>query len=315
MKLADTVPIAVPPSGALLLVDASSYLFRAWFGVPDAFFDRRGRPLNAVVGFARTLGTLMNTARPAATAVAFDEALFSGFRHRLDPDYKANRALPDKSLAYQMRACRELVEGLGLAAVASDEFEADDLLATLAGRAGRGGNDWIVASEDKDLVQLLGGPEGRVWQYARQRVLDRTAAARWLDIDPVRLPELQALTGDAGDNIPGIPGFGAVSARAALASCGHLDELLADPERVAGLPLRGARRLADSLAAGRGRARLNLRLATLSRRATGLPKPAALRYRAPDAETVVAVLRELGLPPGSARAFGVPVAARSRKPD
>lgn len=295
-----------PGPGATLLVDASSYLFRAWFGVPDALFDRRGRPLNAVVGFARTLGTLLQQGRPSAVAVAFDESLFSGFRHRLDPDYKANRVLPDKGLAWQMKACRDLVEGLGMAAMASREFEADDLLATLAARAVRAGRACVIVSEDKDLAQLLGGPDTpavQLWQYARRRVLDRAAAADWLGLDPARLPELQALTGDAGDNIPGVPGFGPVSARGVLAACDHLDEVLADPARVAALPLRGASRLAASLAASRARARLNLQLATLSRRATGLPKMPALRYRPPSAETLAATLRAIGLPAGSARAF------------
>lgn len=294
---------ARPDPRTTLLIDASSYLFRAWFGVPDAFFDRRGRPLNAVVGFARTLGTLLQQGQPAAVAVAFDESLFSGFRHRLDPQYKANRALPDRDLAWQMRACRDLVEGLGLVAVASREYEADDLLATLAARAGRAGQACVVASEDKDLAQLLAGPGVQLWQYARRRVLDQVAAAAWLEIDPARLPELQALTGDAGDNIPGVPGFGPVSARAALRTCEHLDELLADPAKVAALPVRGAARLASSLAESRARVRLNLRLATLSRRATGLPKIPALRYRPPSADTLAATLRTIGLPAGSARAF------------
>ncbi|MFZ5723242.1 MAG: 5'-3' exonuclease [Pseudomonadota bacterium] len=295
---------AVPlPADPVLLVDASSYLFRAWFGVPDAFFDRRGRPLNAVVGFARTLGTLLAAARPAAVAVAFDESLFSGFRHRLDPGYKANRSLPDRDLAWQMKACRELVAGLGLATVASGEYEADDLLATLAVRAGRAGQTALVVSEDKDLVQLLAGPQARLWQYARQRVLDRESAADWLGIDPVRLPELQALTGDAADNIPGVPGFGPVAARTVLAGCSHLEELLADPSRVSGLPVRGAARLAAALAASRARVRLNLRLTGLSRRATGLPRQVAMRYRPPSPDTVAAVLDGIGLPAGSARAF------------
>lgn len=300
---ARTVGVPAPDPGATLLVDASSYLFRAWFGVPDTFFDRRGRPLNAVVGFARTLGTLLRQAQPTAVAIAFDEALFSGFRHRLDPGYKANRALPDNDLAWQMKACRDLAEGLGLAATASHEYEADDLLATLAARAARSGRACVIASEDKDLAQLLAGPDVQLWQYARSRVLDRVSAGDWLGFDPARLPELQALTGDAGDNIPGVPGFGPVSARAVLASCDHLDQVLADPGRVAALPLRGATRLAASLAGARERARLNLQLATLSRRATGLPKASALRYRPPSAETVAATLRAIGLPAGSARAF------------
>lgn len=302
-----------PPPARVLLVDASSYLFRAWFGVPDAFHDRRGRPLNAVVEFSRTLAALLAQAQPVAVAVAFDEALFSGFRHRLDPDYKANRSLPDKDLAWQIDACRELVDGLGLASVASAEFEADDLLASLARRAHRQGARPLIVSEDKDLAQLLGGEDVLLWQFARQRVLGRQEARAWLGIEPARLPELQALTGDAGDNIPGIPGFGPVSARAVLGACAHVDELIADPQRVAAVPVRGAARLAQALAAGRVRARLNLRLATLSVRATGLPKVSAMRYRPPSPDDVAAVIRRLGLPAGSARAYAALTGEQERK--
>ncbi|MFZ5756683.1 MAG: 5'-3' exonuclease [Pseudomonadota bacterium] len=303
MTVPDGYPAGRSGDHPLLLVDASSCLFRAWFGVPDVFFDRRGRPVNAVVGFSRTLARLLAEARPGAVAVAFDEALFSGFRHRLDPLYKANRALPDKDLAYQMKACRELVESLGLVAVASREFEADDLLATFAARGRRAGRPVLVVSEDKDLAQILAGPADRLWQFARNRLLDREAAGRWLGIDPLRLPELQALTGDAGDNIPGIPGFGPVSARAVLASCTHIKEVLADPGPVAGLPVRGAARLAAALAEGRQRAALNLQLATLSSRASPVPGLPSLRFRPPSGDTVSATLRALGLPAGSARAW------------
>lgn len=296
-------PADTLPADATLLVDASSYLFRAWFGVPDVFTDNRGRSLNAVVGFARSLGSMLRDARPARVAVAFDEALFSGFRHRLDPGYKACRTLPDDDFAWQMQACRRLVRGLGAAEVASQEFEADDLIATLAARERRAGRPVVIASEDKDLAQLLVEPSDRLWQFARQRVLDAGQAAEWLGVLPARLPELQALTGDAVDGIAGVPGVGRKTGIALLHACTHIDSLLREPERVAQLPLRGASRIARALEENRQRVRLNLRLTTLSSRATGLPAARRMSWRPPAKAVLAATLAGIGLPAGSRRHF------------
>lgn len=299
----EKMPAEPLPANGTLLIDASSYLFRAWFGVPDVFTDRRGRPLNAVVGFARSLALMLRTAKPARVAVAFDEALFSGFRHRIDPDYKAGRVLPDRDLAFQMTACRRLVESLGMAAVASREYEADDLLASMAVRDARRGHAVIVASEDKDLAQVLAHDQTRLWQLARERVLDAGQAEAWLGVHPVRLPELQALTGDAIDGIAGIPGVGRKTAVALVSACAHIDVLLKKPEQVRGLPIRGAAGLAERLAEHRERVRTNLRLTTLATRATGLPALRALDWKAPGQESVRAAIQSLGLPAGSARHF------------
>lgn len=299
------MPAESLPANGTLLIDASSYLFRAWFGVPDVFTDRRGRPLNAVVGFARSLALMLRTAKPARVAVAFDEALFSGFRHRIDPDYKAGRVLPDRDLAYQMTACRRLVEALGMAAVASREYEADDLLASLAVREARRGHAVIVASEDKDLAQVLADDQTSLWQFARERVLDAAQAEAWLGVHPVRLPELQALTGDAVDGIAGVPGVGRKTAVTLVTACTHIDVLLKKPEQVLGLPIRGAAGLAERLAEHRERVRTNLRLTTLTRRATGLPALRALDWKTPSQESVRDAIQSLGLPAGSARHFDV----------
>lgn len=300
------MPAPKLPTNSTLLVDASSYLFRAWFGVPDVFSDRQGRPLNAVVGFARSLGHMLRLAQPARVAVAFDEALFSGFRHRLDPEYKAGRALPDDALAWQMKACRRLVRGLGMAEVASQEYEADDLIASLAARERRQGHTVVIASEDKDLAQLLAGPSDCLWQFARQRVLDAGMAASWLGVAPSRLPELQALTGDAVDGIPGVPGVGRKTGIALVLACTHIEGLLRDPAQVRQMPVRGAPRIALALEAHRQRIRLNLRLTTLSARATGLPATRLLAWRPPAPPEVASALAALGLPAGSARHFPEP---------
>lgn len=263
--------------------------------MPDEFEDHRGRPINAVVGFAGTLARLVAAARPQGVVVAFDESLHSGFRHRLDAGYKANRALPDERLAFQLRAARELVERLGIQAIASSEYEADDLLASVAARVRAGGGISVLASEDKDLAQVLAG-EDLLWQFARRRVLDAAAVTSWLGVPPDRLAERQALTGDAVDGIPGVTGIGARTAAILLAHCAHLDELLADPQRVAGMPVRGAAGVAGRLAASVDRVRLNLQLTALAAGIHGLPAPDALRYRPPTRAQVADTVAALALP-------------------
>jgi 5'-3' exonuclease len=299
----EKLPAPELPADSTLLVDASSYLFRAWFGVPDVFTDSEGRPLNAVVGFARSLGRMLRAARPARVAIAFDEALFSGFRHRLDPGYKSGRVLPDDALAWQMHACRQLVSGLGLAGIASGEFEADDLIASMAARERRAGRAVVIASEDKDLAQLLVTPADRLWQVARHRVLDAGQVEAWLGVPPVRLPELQALTGDPVDGIPGVPGIGRKTGATLLAACTHIESLLDEPMQVQGLPVRGAARLARELAGRARRVRLNLKLTTLAADATGLPPLRCMSWRPPSASRVASTVARIGLPAGSGRHF------------
>lgn len=298
-----TEPCSRLPRDSTLLVDASSYVFRAWFGVPDVFHDSRGRPVNAVVGFARTLATVLEEARPARVAVAFDTSLFRGFRHRIDPGYKADRVLPDAALAHQLDLAQRLVAGLGMTAVASREYEADDLLASLARREFRRGGASIIASEDKDLAQALASPADRLWQVARGRVLDADGVEALMGVAPGRLAEWQALVGDPVDGIPGVPGIGPRTATLLLQHCGHVRELLARPASVAALPLRSAERHADALAAHVDRVRLNLKLTRLAVGVRDLPPRRALAWSPPEPARVGTLMRRLGLPAGSARHF------------
>lgn len=291
---------ALPPSGGLLLVDASSYVFRALFGVPDHFADRRGRPINALVGFTRQLVALVEGARPSRLAVCFDEALFSGFRHRIDPAYKANRLLPDADTDFQLRRCRELAGSLGMTTLASSEYEADDLIATLASRARRRGVPVVVASEDKDLGQAIG--EGDcLWHAARGRLLTHDDLRRQWGVAPSMLADLQAIVGDSVDNIPGIPGIGPKTAAALLTCAGSLDRLLrlAEPGRVTAVR-SGARHLA-ALQEQADLVQRNRRLTRLASRVAGLPRLDALRWSAPSATDVGSVAARLDLPRATAR--------------
>ena len=146
------------------LVDASVYVFRAYYSLPPDMLDRDGNPAHALFGFARFLGDLIERARPQLLAVAFDESLETSFRNRIDPTYKANREPAPADLKLQFARCREFCRLLGVADFGSGEYEADDIIGTLAARLRAEGLPATLVTRDKDLAQLV--REGDVyWNY------------------------------------------------------------------------------------------------------------------------------------------------------
>lgn len=224
------------------LIDASIYIFRAWYSVPDTLYNQDGMPINALHGFAGFLGSFLEQAEPDHVAVVFDESLVSSFRNSIYPDYKANREVPPVELLQQFAACRQLVGHLGLAHYASDTCEADDLIGTLAARLRRPDVPIVILSADKDLAQLL-EPGDLFWDFARNRRFRHADIPGWLGVEAGQVADWLALTGDSVDNIPGIPGIGAKTAAALLAHFGTLAEIYNQLESVAELPLRGAARI------------------------------------------------------------------------
>ena len=243
----------------MYLVDASVYIFRAWFSLPDTLRGRDDRPLNAVYGFADFLGALLATTGGAPVAVAYDESLESSFRNELYPAYKANREPAPPELKQQMRDCQRLTRALGLATVVSDRYEADDLIGTLATRSS---TPVVLVSSDKDLAQLL-GPDDRLWDYARDVLYDPAAIRAKYGVDCDQMVDYLALMGDSVDNIPGVAGIGAKTAARLLQARGSLDAIYADLDAVAALPIRGAAGLAKNLAAGRESAFMSRELARI----------------------------------------------------
>jgi len=246
----------------IYLVDASYYVFRAWFALPDTLRDRRGRPVNAVHGFARFLGDLIEQVEPERLALAFDESLASSFRSDFYPAYKANRALPPAELEYQFGLCRELARALGVAEFASPRYEADDIIGTIAVLARARGITVTVVSRDKDLAQVLRAGD-RLVDPASGRRVDYDGVRDFLGVRAEQVADFLALTGDAVDNIPGVPGIGKKTAAALLAEFDTLDGLLADVQRVSAMSLRGAQRVAETLQRHREHLLLARRLTTI----------------------------------------------------
>lgn len=247
----------------LVLVDASLYVFRAWHSMPSDFTDADGWPANAVHGFARFLLELLDRTRPQHIAIAFDEALDSCFRNTLYPAYKANRDAAPAELKRQFAHCKALCIALGLPVLAHCDYEADDLIGSALARQRAHGFRGVIVSADKDLSQLLGEHDEQ-WDYARDQRWNAGGVKARHGVHAHQIADYLALTGDAVDNIPGVPGIGAKTAAVLLAHFGSLDALLARVDEVPYLRLRGAAGVAVKLRENREQVLLWRQLTTIA---------------------------------------------------
>ncbi len=263
-------------AGTVYHIDASYFIFRAYHSMPPDMMDGDGNATHALYGFARFLSDFLESVRPQRIAVAFDESLrgTASFRCGIYPAYKANRELPPADLKRQFALCREFCRLLGVAEFASAEYEADDIIGTLAARSRAAGHRNVVVSRDKDLSQLI--RRGDVfWDYTgNARYHYHDIGARF-GAAPESIADFLALTGDSVDNIPGVPGIGKKTAAELFVHFASLDELYANLERVATLKLRGAATLAARLLAHK-------EAAYLARRLTGIVCDMPLRATAED---------------------------------
>lgn len=254
--------MSLPP---VFLIDASIYVFRAWYSVPDQFENQHGQPTNAVYGFTGFLCSLLEQVDAAHVGVAFDVSLTTSYRNEIYPAYKANREPAPEELKRQFGWARAMAEAMGLKCYGDERYEADDLIGTLAEHWRQRGHPITVVTGDKDLAQLI--DEGDYWwDFARNRKLGPEAVKEKFGVRPDQIADFLALTGDSVDNIPGVPGVGAKTAAALLA---HFDSLEAVWERLAEVPhisIRGAKSLAAKLQQHREAAELARRLTVIETR-------------------------------------------------
>lgn len=212
------------PMPMLYLVDASIFIFRAYHSVPISLTDRDGNPVNALHGFARFIGDLIEGTGPTHIAVAFDASLVTSFRHVLYPAYKAHREPAPVELKRQFELCRRMCEALGITTFASPYFEADDIIGTLTALAHDAGESVVLVTRDKDLAQLV-RPGDRYWDYVADARFTYEQIPERFGVLPERMPCFLALMGDAVDNIPGVPGIGRKTAAQLLKHFESLHQL------------------------------------------------------------------------------------------
>ena len=228
------------------LIDASVYVFRAYYSMPDDMVDDAGNPINALYGFCRFVGDFMEQVTPEYLAIAFDESLSSSFRTEIYPEYKANRDPAPPELKRQFEQCRRYVRALGVMEIGSPRYEADDLIGTLVEHGRRQGRPSTIVSRDKDLTQLL-SKDDVFWDFAGKGKLGYDEIPASFGVWPEQIADFLALAGDAVDNIKGVPGVGRKTAEKLLAHFGSLDEIYDNLHRVHEVNVRGAKTLAAKL--------------------------------------------------------------------
>lgn len=287
-------------SGPVHLVDASLYVFRAWHSMPPEFEDRDGWPVNAVHGFTRFLLELLERQRPARIAVAFDESLDTNFRNELYPAYKANREPAPEELKRQFAHCQRVCRALGLPVLADGRYEADDLIGSALGQVRRAGHAGLIISADKDLSQLLDADDEQ-WDYARNERWRADGVKARYGVHAHQVADYLGLTGDAIDNIPGVPGIGPKTAATLLGHFGSLDGIYERLDEVPYLRLRGSAQHAARLREHREIALLSRRLATIDVAAPLPPDLGTAERRAPDAAALEALCEDLRFGPMTRR--------------
>jgi 5'-3' exonuclease len=276
------------------LIDASVYVFRAYFSMPDDMVDDHGNPVNALYGYCRFLGDFMEQVKPEYIAVLFDESLSSSYRTDIYPAYKANREPAPPELKRQFAQCRRYTRALGLMECAHPKYEADDLIGTLVSEARLLGIPSTIVSRDKDLAQLV-TRQDFFWDFAGRGKIRYDEIPEYFGVWPEQIADFLALAGDAVDNIPGVPGVGKKTATALLQHFGTLEDIYANIESIHEVKVRGARTLGVKLQTHREAAMLARQLTGISCDAPYERPEAGLRPVAPDLGAINALFDEAGI--------------------
>ncbi len=263
--------------------------------MPERWNSPEGYPVDTLYGYARFLFKFLDQVRPERISAAFDESLGSCFRNDIYPDYKVSRAHPDEALAFQLSACKSLTEIMGVQSLASERYEADDIIASHASRAQARGEAVCIVTRDKDLGQLLKNDADSCWDFAADRKVTTADFLAYFGVEPWQVADYLALVGDPADDIPGVPGIGKKTAAALLAQFASIDGLYADLTALASCGVRGASGLPDKLQCYREQVAMARRLTLLERTVTVLDSDTALQWAAPSKTELAAFFAAFGL--------------------
>lgn len=208
----------------IFLVDGSGYIFRAYYAIGQGLTNPQGVPVGAVLGFTNMIIKLLTDMHAPSMAIIFDAAR-KNYRNDIYPEYKANRSETPEDLIPQFPLIREATEAFGMPAIELEGYEADDLIATYARLALEQGKTVTIVSSDKDLTQLM-RPGVRLYDPMKNRYLDESDVMDKFGVTPDKVPDVQALCGDATDNVPGVPGIGVKTAAQLITEYGDLETLL-----------------------------------------------------------------------------------------
>ncbi|HIF9205708.1 TPA: DNA polymerase I [Photobacterium damselae] len=252
--------MATIPENPLILIDGSSYLYRAYHAAPN-FTNSEGQPTGAVYGVINMLRSMLRQFSTEHIAVIFD-AKGKTFRDDMYPEYKANRPPMPDDLRCQIEPLHNVIRAMGLPLICIPGVEADDVIGTLAYQASQQGMPVLISTGDKDMAQLVDDNVTLI-NTMTNVVMDREGVVEKFGIPPELIIDYLALMGDKVDNIPGVPGVGDKTATALLQGIGGLTKLYENLDDIAALGFRGSKTMAKKLVDNKDNAMLSYELATI----------------------------------------------------
>ncbi|HIE0439017.1 TPA: DNA polymerase I [Serratia marcescens] len=273
----------------LILVDGSSYLYRAYHAFPP-LTNSAGEPTGAMYGVLNMLRSLLLHYQPSHVAVVFD-AKGKTFRDDLFAEYKSHRPPMPDDLRAQIEPLHNMVKAMGLPLLVTPGVEADDVIGTLALEAEKAGHAVLISTGDKDMAQLV-TPNVTLINTMNNTILGPQEVCDKYGIPPELIIDFLALMGDSSDNIPGVPGVGEKTAQALLQGIGGLDALYGNLENIATLSFRGAKTMAAKLEQNKEVAYLSYKLATIKTDVELDLTCADLTVSAPDVDTLQQLFKQ-----------------------
>ncbi|CFR29533.1 DNA polymerase I [Yersinia frederiksenii] len=244
----------------LILVDGSSYLYRAYHASPP-LTNSSGEPTGAMYGVLNMLRSLLLQYRPSHVAVVFD-AKGKTFRDELFAEYKSHRPPMPDDLRLQIEPLHQMVKAMGLPLLVVSGVEADDVIGTLAQEAEKAGHAVLISTGDKDMAQLV-TPNITLINTMNNAILGPQEVCEKYGVPPELIIDFLALMGDSSDNIPGVPGVGEKTAQALLQGLGGLDALFSNLDKISTLSFRGSKTMSAKLEQNKDVAYLSYKLATI----------------------------------------------------
>ena len=274
----------------LILVDGSSYLFRAFHALPP-LANSKGLNTGAAKGVIGMLKRLQADNPNDQLVVIFD-AKGPTFRNEIYSEYKANRPPMPEELREQIEPIHNVIRAMGLPLISISGVEADDVIGTLSEMATAEKRPVLISTGDKDMAQLVNDYVTLV-NTMTQVVLDRDGVVEKFGVPPELIIDLLALMGDSVDNIPGVAGVGEKTALALLQNLGGISDIYSQLDRVAELPIRGAKSLGEKLSASKEMAELSYVLATIKTDCELALSESDLRSSSPDTDRLIELYRDL----------------------
>jgi DNA polymerase-1 len=239
----------------LYLIDGSSYVFRAFYGIRHNLSNSKGLPTNAIYGFVNMLMKIVREDRPDYIAVVFDSRAKT-FRHHMYPEYKANRETPPEDLQKQFPYFEPIVEAFNITSLKMDGFEADDIIGTLAKQGDKAGFEVVIVSGDKDMMQLIGS-HVHMLDTMKDKKFGESDVVEKFGVPPGEVIEVMALMGDSSDNIPGVDGIGPKTAGELIRQFHSIEKLYEHIDQI------DKKKLLEKLKKDKDNAFLSRRLATI----------------------------------------------------